>query len=86
MAFKAINDSAGPDGIVPTLLVYGAYPRITENDVPSPIVSQRSIALKKAIDKVRKLRAVRQVDDALNQRNSPISRVKDLPLNSSVLV
>jgi hypothetical protein len=26
MAVKAINDSAGPDGIVPTLLVFGAYP------------------------------------------------------------
>jgi len=38
------------------------------------------------MDEVRKLRAVRQVDDALNQRNGPISRVKDLPLNSSVLV
>jgi hypothetical protein len=25
MAVKAINDSAGPDGIVPTLLVFGAY-------------------------------------------------------------
>jgi hypothetical protein len=30
MAFKAINDSARPDGIVPTLLVYGALPQITE--------------------------------------------------------
>jgi hypothetical protein len=26
MAVKAINNSAGPDGIVPTLLVFGAYP------------------------------------------------------------
>jgi hypothetical protein len=30
MAFKAINNSARPDGIVPILLVYGALPRITE--------------------------------------------------------
>jgi hypothetical protein len=30
MAVKAVNDSAGPDGIVPTLLVFGAYPRMTE--------------------------------------------------------
>ena len=27
MAVKAINDTAGPDGIVPTVLVFGAYPR-----------------------------------------------------------
>ena len=26
MAFKAVNDSVGPNGLVPTLLVYGAYP------------------------------------------------------------
>jgi hypothetical protein len=38
MAFKAINDSAGPDGIVPTLLVYGALPRMTEYNAPLPTV------------------------------------------------
>ena len=26
MAFKAINNTAGPNGLVPTLLVFGAYP------------------------------------------------------------
>jgi len=26
MAFKAINNSAGPDGLIPILLVFGAYP------------------------------------------------------------
>ena len=26
MAFKAINDLAGPDSLIPTLLVYRAYP------------------------------------------------------------
>jgi hypothetical protein len=26
MAFKAINDSAGLDGLIPTLLVFRAYP------------------------------------------------------------
>jgi hypothetical protein len=26
MAIKAINDTAGPDRIIPTLLVFGAYP------------------------------------------------------------
>jgi hypothetical protein len=39
MAFKAINDIAGPDGLVPILLVYGAYPRIIEHDPPSPSVA-----------------------------------------------
>jgi len=26
MAFKAINNTAGLEGLVPTLLVFGAYP------------------------------------------------------------
>jgi hypothetical protein len=30
IAFKAINNSARPNGIISTLLVYGALPRITE--------------------------------------------------------
>jgi hypothetical protein len=32
MAIKAINDTTGPNGLVPTLLVYGAYPRISNLD------------------------------------------------------
>jgi hypothetical protein len=38
MAFKAINNSIGPDGLIPTLLVFGAYPQIIESNAPSPIV------------------------------------------------
>jgi hypothetical protein len=38
MAVKAINDSAGPDGIVSILLVFETYPRITEDSAPSPSV------------------------------------------------
>jgi len=40
MAFKAINDSTGPDSLVPILLVYGALPRTTEYDAPSPTIPQ----------------------------------------------
>ena len=59
IAFKAINDSAGLDGLIPTLLVFGAYPRMTESDVPSPTVTQRAIAFKKAIEEVKKIQAER---------------------------
>jgi hypothetical protein len=38
IAFKAINDSAGPNNLIPTLLVFRAYPRIVESDTPNPIV------------------------------------------------
>jgi hypothetical protein len=87
MAFKAINDSAGPDGLIPTLLVFGAYPRIVESDAPNPTVAQQAAALKKAMEEVKKLRAERQVADALNMRNGPkTTAIHNLPLNSPVLV
>ena len=35
MAVKAINNSAGPDRLVPMLLVFGAYPQITNNSLLS---------------------------------------------------
>ena len=55
MAFKAINDSTGPDGLVPTLLVFRAYPRMVESDTPSPIVAQRATVIKKAMAEIQKL-------------------------------
>ena len=61
MAFKAINDTAGLDGLVPTLLVFGVYPRMIELDVPSPTVTQRAAVTKKAMAEIQKLRAERQV-------------------------
>ena len=38
MAFKAINNSAGPNSLTPTLLVFRAYPYMVESDTPNPIV------------------------------------------------
>ena len=87
MAIKAINDTAGPDGLVPTLLVFGVYPRMHDLDPPSPSIVQRSEAIRKAMEEIRKIRAERQTADALNTRNGPIvDPVHDLPLNADVLV
>ena len=55
MAFKAINDLAKPNSLVPTLLVFGAYPRIIKLDMLSPTVAQRATAIKKAIAEIHKL-------------------------------
>ena len=87
MAVKAVNDSAGPDGIVPTLLVFGAYPRMTEMDPPSPSVIKRAEAIRAATKEVRRLHAERQVNDALAIRNGPnIVATLNLPLQSDVRV
>jgi hypothetical protein len=85
MTVKAVNDSAGPDGIVPTLLVFGAYPCITRDSLPSPSITERAKAIYKAIKEVRRLYAERQVNDALAIRNGPNTEpVLILPLQSDV--
>jgi hypothetical protein len=38
MAFKAINNSIGPNDLIPTLLVFRAYLYIVESNIPNPIV------------------------------------------------
>ena len=59
MAFKAINDTVGPNGLVPTLLVFGAYLQMTELDAPSPTVTQCANVVKKAMVEIHKLRVER---------------------------
>jgi len=87
MAVKAINDTAGPDGLVPTLLVFGAFPRMTKLDPPAPSMAVRSKAIAKAMKEVTKMRIDRQITDALRQRNGPrVDEVHELPINSKVWV
>ncbi|CAD6501641.1 BgTH12-01891 [Blumeria graminis f. sp. triticale] len=87
MTFKAINDSVGPNGLVPILLVFGAYPRMVKEDATSPSVTQRTEALRKAMKELEQIRATRQVNDALNMRNGPsTTAIHALPLNSPVMV
>jgi hypothetical protein len=60
---------------------------MVEYDAPSPTITQRSTALKKAMAEIQKLRAKRQVADALNTRNGPsTTEIHELTLNSDVLV
>jgi hypothetical protein len=87
IAFKALNDTTRLDGLVPTLLVFSVYPRIAKSDPPAPTVIQRAAAIKRAIAEIRKIRAKRQVTEALRTRNRPrTNNIYDLPLNSEVLV
>jgi hypothetical protein len=81
MAVKAINDLAGPDGIVLILLVFDAYLRLTEIDLLSSLVTKRAEAIYAATKKVCRLYTERQVKDALAMRNSPDTKnTLDLPL------
>lgn len=87
MAVKAVNDTAGPDGLVPTLLVHGAYPRIATNSPPSPSTIKRGETIHKAMRELRRIAAERQVNDALNTRNGPkTAEILSQPLQSEVVV
>ena len=59
MVFKALNDIVRLNRLVLTLLIFSTYFRITKNDTLLLIIVQRSIALKKAIKKVKKIKVVR---------------------------
>jgi hypothetical protein len=69
MAVKSVNNTAGLDGLVPTLLVFGVYPRMTLMDAPSLAMAKRAEAICIAIAEVRRLYASRQVKEALAIKN-----------------
>jgi hypothetical protein len=87
MIVKAINDTADPDELMFTLLVFEAYPRMHVMNPPAPSITQRAIVIEKAMTEIRKIRVERQIVDVLNIRNdSIIISIHDLFLNSDVLV
>jgi hypothetical protein len=87
IAIKAINNTAGYDSIVPTLLVFRAFPQMTHIDPSVPSIAQRATAIKKAMAEVTKLWTQRQVTDALRTRNGPLTDdIHTIPLGSDILV
>ena len=87
IAFKAINNIARLNKLILTLLVYSTYSQITEHNPLLLSIAQRALAIKKAIAKVQKLQAKRQINDAINTRNGPsTATIYDFTLNSNVLV
>ena len=55
MAVKAVNNTTSPNGLVPTLLVYRAYLRISKLDPPAPSITERAAIIRKAIAEIVKL-------------------------------
>jgi hypothetical protein len=87
MTVKAINDSAGPDGIVLTLLVFSAYSRLTKIDPPFSLVIKRAEAICAVSKEVHCLYTKRQVKDTLAIHNSlNTKKTLDLPLQSDIHV
>ena len=87
MAVKAVNDTAGLNGLVPTLLVYRAYLRMGKLDPPALSITEQAAVIQKVIAKIVKLQAKQTVNNALYHCNGPnTTLIHNLPLNSKVLV
>jgi len=56
----------GPNGLVLTLLVFSAFLRMLDSDVPALLIQQRAVAIRKAMEEITKERAKRMVNNALN--------------------
>ena len=65
MVIKAINDIIRSNGLIPTLLIFRAYFKITELNSFNSIIEQRVAIIKKTIKKIRKIQAIRKVNKAL---------------------
>ena len=57
MAVKAINNTANFNRLVPTLLIYRVYLRISNLDPPTPSITEQAAVIWKAMAKIVKLRA-----------------------------
>jgi hypothetical protein len=55
-------------------------------NVSSFTITQRAIAMRKAMKEVQKFIVTRQMNDVLNTRNDSTSLIHNLSLNSSVLI
>ena len=81
MAVKAVNDLAGPNRIILTLLVFSVYPWLTKIDPLSLSVTKRIEAIYTATKEVCRLYAEKQVKDVLTIYNGPNTKITlDLPL------
>ena len=85
---KLLNDSIGPDGLIPEILVYGAFPRLCfPSDKPAPGIYERSVAARKATEEMTLRFALRQLKAALRSRNGPeTANIKNTTLGYNLLV
>lgn len=89
MAVKVVNDTSEPRGLMPTLLVFEAYPKINKNSPRTISHVHRAEAVRNAMTKFWSMSNQRKVRNALNIRNgSNITNVLhgSLPIGSKVRI
>ena len=68
LAVKTMNDTMGPDGLVPTLLVYGSLPRLPTSEEDAADQKTRTRALEVARREYEGIVAQRRIATALRSR------------------
>lgn len=88
MVVKAVNDSIGPGGLIPTLLVYEAISQFEiSNEQPSASICKQAAAVRKATEKMSKHFARCQLNGTVNTRNGPNAlEIHSAPINSHALL
>ncbi len=61
MVVKVVNNTTGLNGLVPTLLVFGAYLRITKQDPLSLTITKRAEAVCIVIKEIQHLHTEQQI-------------------------
>ena len=85
IAVRVLNDTAGPNGLVPTLLVFGVMPRMPIRPMELPSQLERMTAIHAARKELSQSIASHRVTQAL-QRNTPSASMSSLKIGDEVLV
>jgi len=83
LALSALNQTAGPSGILPMLLLFGITPRMPVNPVDLPQQKQRNIAMRTARDEMQRHVARDRLRNALRTR---VPRASDSPIAEGMTV
>ena len=87
MTVKIVNDTTEYNDLVFTLLVFGTYFRIINNDASSLFIIERDKTIKIIINEVVKLHIRRQINNVLHQRNdSQIMKIYDSSIDFLILI
>jgi hypothetical protein len=86
MTFKVINDWIEFDELIFISLVFDVYVRMIKMNAWSFSITQRAITMKRIMKEMRKVNAIRQMNDALYTRNDSNLLIYNLSLNSLVLI
>ena len=87
MVIKAVNDTIEYNDLVSTLLIFGTYSRIINDDAFNLFIIERAKVIKIAINEVAKIHVRRQINDVLYQRNgSQTMKIHEISIGSPILI